>query len=391
MAVLAWTLLPLLALHLVAVRRCPSVLRFQLLLDLVLAAVLGPALLRGADLNPVRCVENAAPFTEWRWAGETRLQPAQSDLTLQFHPWWAEVRRQVADGRLPLISERFGAGMPLLAHGQTGLFAPVMLPVWALGPERGSTVMAFWKLELAGLGAFLLLARGFGASRRGATVAGLAYGGGCYQVAWLLVPLAWVTAALPWLWWAALAALRRRARRRQVVLVGGLLGWLVGCGLHPETAVIAVGSTALAGLLLHPRRWRRVLAMVVVALPLALLLAWPTLRAVSGSAKHELYRSSAPNRQGLDPGVRRAAVEQLLVPAVHGHPGWGGFHAPYPYPAAAVGAGGLLVGLLAAAPVRRRHRRPLLAALAGLAVAALLAYRVPPLDALAVRLPPSTA
>jgi len=386
-ALLAWTLLPLLALHLLFAWRWRRLLRFQLLLDLGLAAVVGPALLLGADLSPVRCVQNQPPFTAWGWSETTELQPAQSDVTLQFHPWWREARRCLAAGRLPLVAERIGGGMPLLAHGQTGLWAPVMLPVWALGPERGTTVMALWKLELAGLGAFLLLFSGFRAGFAGAAVAGLAYGAGCYQVGWLLVPLAWVTAALPWAWWGVLAALRRRARPRSAVLVGLGLGWLLGCGLHPETAAIACGSAWLAGLVLHPRRWGRVVLMAAAALPVAAALAWPTVAAVRGSAKVAQHREEAPNRQGLPASVQVAAVQQLLVPLAHGHPARG-FDAPYPYPAAATGAGGLVLGLLAAGAVRRRHRRHLLAALASLAVAAVLAYRVPPLDWLLVRLPP---
>ena len=387
MAVLAWTLLPLLALHALFAWRWRSLLRFQLLLDLGLAAVVAPALLLGADLSPVRCVQNAPPFTAWEWSETTELQPAQSDVTLQFHPWWREARRELVAGRLSLVSERIGGGLPLLANGQTGLWAPVMLPVWVLGPERGTTVMALWKLEAAGLGAFLLLLSGFRVGWRGAAVAGLAYGLGCFQVGWLLVPLSWVTAALPWVWWGVLAALRRRARPWVPVLVGLGLGWLLGCGLHPETAAIACGSAWLAGLVLHPRRWPRVAVMAVVALPVAAVLAWPTVAAVQASAKVAQHREDAPNRRGLPLQVQLAAAQQLLVPLAHGHPARG-FDAPYPYPSAATGAGGLILGLLAAGAVRRRHRRHLLAALASLAVAAVLAYRVPPLDWLLVRLPP---
>jgi hypothetical protein len=82
-------------------------------------------------------------------------------------------------------------------------------------------------------------------------------------------------------------------------------------------------------------------------------------------------------------------VQQLLIPAIHGQPGSSEWRAPYPYgQAAATGVGGLALALLAAGRIRRRHRRLLLAALAGLAVAAVIAYRVPPLDWLLVRMPP---
>jgi hypothetical protein len=389
MAVLLWTVVPLAVAHLLMWWRFRRLLAFQLLLDLGLAAVLGPALVSGGDLNPVRCLQNTSPFTAWSWAESTELQPSQSDLTLQFHPWWAETRRLLLDGELPLISERIGGGMPLLANGQTGVWAPVMLPVWALGPERGTTVMAFWKIEAAAVGAFLLLLCGWRLRWGGAAVAGLAYGCGAYQVGWVLVPLSWATAAMPWLWWGVHCALRRGAGWRQVSLIGALCGWLLGSGLHPETSAIVIGSAWLAGLVLHPRRWYRIAAMASVAMIATVALAWPTLSYIGSSSKNAHLASVKPNLQPLPQEIRLAAVQQLLIPAVHGQPGSSEWKAPYPYgQAAATGVGGVALALLAAGRIRRRYHRLLLAALASLVVAAVIAYRVPPLDWLLVRLPP---
>jgi hypothetical protein len=389
MAVLLWTVIPLALAHLVMWRRLRHLLAFQLLLDLGLAAVLGPALISGDDLSPVRCLQNKPPYTAWSWAEATELQPSQSDLTLQFHPWWAETRRLLLDGELPLISERIGGGMPLLANGQTCLWAPVMLPVWALGPERGTTVMAFWKIEAAAVGAFLLLLCGWRLRWRGAAVAGLAYGCGAYQVGWLLVPLSWATAAMPWLWWGVHYALRRRAGWREVSLIGLLCGWLLGSGLHPETSAVVIGSAWLAGLILHPRRWYRLAAMASAAMITTVALAWPTLSYIGSSSKNAYLATVKPNLEPLPYEIRLAAVQQLLIPAVHGQPSSWEWKAPYPYGhAAATGVGGVALALLAAGRIRRRYRRLLLAALASLAVAAVIAYRVPPLDWLLVRMPP---
>ena len=178
--------------------RSPRSFRFQLILDVILASVVGPALIVGGDLNPVRSLERNRPFEDHQWSTLTQFQPTQSDLVLQFHPWWDATRDALLDGRMPLLAEDMGGGLPLMANGQTGLWAPMMLPVWALGPERGTTVMAFWKIELAGLGAFLFLWRLWRLRWSAAVCGGLAYAGGAYQVAWLLVPLSWVTALLPW-------------------------------------------------------------------------------------------------------------------------------------------------------------------------------------------------
>lgn len=388
MAVILWTVAPLAALHLVLWRRRPEILRFQLIVDLLLAVVVGPALVIGGDLNPVRVLENTRPFADWQWSDRTGFQPTQSDVVLQFHPWWEEARRQLGDGRIPLVNERSGGGMPLLAHGQTGLWAPVMVPVWALGPDRGSTVMAFWKLECAALGAFLMLLVGWRLRWHAAALGGVAWGGGAFLVAWLLVPLSWVTAALPWLWWWSTVALRARAGPASIVGLGLASGWLLGCGLHPEMATVAVASSLLAGLVLHPRRWRRLVAVILVAAPVTLGLAWPTLAAIRSSAKAHELAEREPNRSSLPGAVRLAAVRQAIVPMTNGHPGRGDWRQPFPYAAAATGVGAVVLVVIAAGRPRRRHRGLVAAALVALAVAAVVAYRVPPLDGILVRIPP---
>ena len=388
MAVLIWTVVPLALLHLVMWRRGRELLRFQLVVDLILAVVVGPALIIGGDLNPVRVLEGSQPFSGWQFSDNTRDQPTQSDVVLQFHPWWEEARQQLGEGRLPLVSDRFGGGMPLLAHGQIGLWAPVMLPVWALGPERGTTVMAFWKIELAALGAFLMLRVGWRLRWDAAALGGILWAGGLFQVAWLLVPLSWVGAALPWLWWATVAVLRRRVWIAGAVVLGLVFGWLLGSGLHPEMATIVVGSCLMAGMILYPGRWLRLALPMVLAVPLAMALAWPTLASIGSSAKVLELREDQPNISPLPAEVRRTAVRQMLVPMSNGRPGRGDWRGPYPYAAAATGVGGVALVLIAAGGIRRRNRQLMWAALACLAVAAVLAYRVPPVDALLVRVPP---
>jgi hypothetical protein len=170
------------------------------------------------------------------------------------------------------------------------------------------------------------------------------------------------------------------------LLLGCAVGWLGGAGLHPETAVVAAGSAVLAGLILHPSRWRRLVVVVAVAGVVAAALAWPTLGVIRVSDRGQL--DERPNRTPLPLPVRLMAAQQLLVPAVHGHPGRDDWRAPYPHAPAATGVGGVALALVAAGGVCRRHRRLLLAAVASLAVAAVLAYRVPPLDALLVLVPP---
>ncbi len=387
-AVWLWTVAPLAALHLWMLRRSRALLRLQLVLDLLLAAAVGPAIVTGADLAPIRCLGGTPPFTEWQWNDATADQPTQSDLVRQIHPWMEETRRALLDARLPLVSERIGGGLPLLANGQTGAWAPLNLPVWALGVERGTTVMALWKLELAGLGAFLFLRRRWRLRWPSAAAGATAFAGSAYLMAWLLVPMGWVIALSPWAWWAAGWLLGGRVRATRVAGVGVLAGWLLGSGLNPETAAIVVGSAGLAGLILHPSRWRRLLAAVAIATVVAAVLAWPTLGLAASSSRAAVVRSERPNLARPAPSIRLQAAQQLLAPLALGHPGRGDWRGAYPYAVAAVGVGGLALGVVAAGRVRRRHRRLLWAALASLAVAAVLGYRLPPLDVLLVGVPP---
>ncbi|MDH3816698.1 MAG: hypothetical protein OEV48_19585, partial [Acidobacteriota bacterium] len=245
MSLYLWTLPPLVLLHLWMFSRSRDLLRFQILLDVVLTVVVGPALIGALDLNPIKTIKGSPPFQNVEWLATTGFQPTQGDLVYQFHPWWEETGNQLRRGEIPGIQPGVGAGLPLMANGQTGLWAPVMLPVWLHGPERGTTIMAFWKIEVAGLGAFLLFLNVLRLRWVAAAVGGIAWAGTPYLVAWLLVPLAWVTAILPLAWWAAWWAGRLRAPRWGVVAAGAFFGWLMGSGLHPETASIVCGSALL--------------------------------------------------------------------------------------------------------------------------------------------------
>jgi hypothetical protein len=388
MSLYAWTLLPLAILHLWLFRRHLSFFRFQLLLDVVLAVVVGPALLVGGDLNPIQTVKGTPPFRFVEWSAATAFQPTQGDLVYQFHPWWEETGGQIRRGELPRIHPGIGGGLPLMANGQTGVWAPVMLPVWLHGPERGTTIMAFWKLELAGLGAFLLFLSVIRLRWAAAATAGVAWAGAPYLVGWLLVPLAWSVAALPWLWWAAWWAGRKGTGGRTIVAVGLAFGWLMGSGLHPETAAVVCGSALIAALCLHPRRWWRVAAVAAVAGALALALSWPTVGYIAASSRAALGAHGEANREGLPWSIQRDLARQIVVPSAMGHPGRGDWRPSYPHAPGAAGVGGAVLALLAVGRMRRLHRRMAFAAGISSALGLILLLRIPPLDDLLVRIPP---
>ena len=388
MSLYAWTLVPLLVLHLWVYRRRRAVFRFQLLLDVVLVSVAGPALLTGSDLNPVSTIQGRPPFRNIAWSAGTGFQPTQGDLVYQFHPWWDEAGRQIRRGELPRIQPGVGAGLPLMANGQTGLWAPVMLPVWLHGPERGTTIMAVWKIELAGLGAFLLMLRAWRLRWAAAAMGGVAWAGTPYLVGWLLVPLAWAVAALPWAWWAAWWLMRRRTPRWGAAAVGIGFGWLMGAGLHPETAAIICGSALLSALILHPRRWWRPVAVGAVAGVVAITLAWPTIGYIGASSRAALSQDGAANRDRMPWSMQRDLVRQIAVPASMGRPGTRDWRPSYPYAPGAAGVGGAVLALLAAGRIRRRWRRLVTAAGVSTTLGLVLLIRIPPLDTMLLRIPP---
>jgi hypothetical protein len=387
-AVWLWTVGPLAVLHVWLWRRWQAGWRLQLALDLVLMVVVGPALAIGGQLSAVRTLERNRPFLEWQWAESTDLQPTHSDQVLQIHPWMAEAGRLIRTGEPPWIGDRIGAGLPLYGNGQIGVWAPMNLPVWVLGPERATTVMAVWKIEWAAFGALVLLQGVWRLRDHAAAVGAVAFAASNHLVSWLIVPLSWVAATLPWVWLITVLSLRGPLKWPRVVGVGLVWGWLLGSGLNPETAAIAVGSAGLAGLVLHPRRWTRLAAAALVAVAVMLPLAWPTLGYIRGSEKLELVRDSRQWQTRPPLEWRLDAVRQALVPPVLGHPGWGDWSAAYPQAVAAAGIGGAALALALTGGVRRRRGRLLLAVGAVAAVGVVLAYRVPPLDSVLARFPP---
>lgn len=377
-----WVLVPLAAVHLVLARRRQN-LAFQLLVDAALLAMPLRPLAAGAHAGPG--IAAAAP---WGAATTVSGSPEQSDLPLQFTVWWEEVRRLVAAGEPPWISDRIGGGIPLFAHGQTGLPFPLQLPVWVLGSDRGSDVMVVWKLELAALGGFFLLRR-LAVRSAAAAFGALAYSFGLYMLSWVVVPLAWVVAAAPWAVRSLVGALR--GGRGDAALLALILGTLAGWSVHPESAAflwLAVAGLGLALAWGRRRRLLRLAAPLALAVAVAGVGALPTLAAVADSAKLSAARSGpqypAPD---VDTDLRLRAAALLAVPWREGYPADGTWRWPFAAAAVSVSIGVAPLVLLVAARPRRRHRRTTAALAVVGATAALLLWQVPGVAHVLARLP----
>ncbi|HEV8266932.1 MAG TPA: YfhO family protein, partial [Thermoanaerobaculia bacterium] len=341
-----------------------SRLLFQLLVDLgfVLLLPLG-ALFHGAHLSP------GVPGQEGFGAPRHLLgSTEQRDLPVQFHVLWDDVRHLALALEPPWIAARTGGGLPLYAHGQTGLPFPLHVPVWLLGPEDGTDVMVFWKIEVAALGLFFLLRRA-GARPLAAATGAIAYSFGLPLLSWVVVPLAWVLAFAPWAFFLLIGTLR--GRRLDAALLAVLLGALCGWSVHPETAAFLFLAVLLSGLVLAWGKRRRVLRLVppaLLACAVAGIGALPTLASIAGSSK--LASSHVAPR--LPWSLKGLVGATFLVPWRYGHPAEGTWGESFEAVSVAIAVGNVALLLALSRLPRRRHRRLALAVLvAGVAAASL--------------------
>ncbi len=377
-----WIVVPLAAAHVLA-RRRRALLLFQLATDVALLLLPGRLLLSGCHIGP-----GAPGATVWGGPVTVAGSPEQSDLPLEFSVWWAEVRRLGRAGEPPWISDRIGGGAPLFANGQTGLPFPLHLPVWALGPERGSDVMGVWKMELAAIGAFLLLGR-LGVRPPAAASGAMSYAFGLYHISWLAVPLAWVVALAPWALWALFATVR--GNRRSAAWLALILGTTAGWSVHAESAGFLWIAVAVMGVVLAWGRTRR-LARLALPFALALLVAavgsLPVVATIAQSSKLAASLARAPYPDpGLSWAVKGRAAALLLVPWRDGNPGAGTWHEPFPCAAVSVSAGAVPLLLMLGAPLRRRHRRAAIGLLALVIGGVSLVYQLPGVSQIAGRVP----
>ena len=367
-----WILVPLVLVHVLA-RRNRALLAFQIAVDVSLLVLPGLVLLKGLHLGP------GAPGAA-AWGGPITVTGSaeQSDFPLQLAVWWEEVRRLVGSGEYPWISERIGGGTPLVANGQTQLPFPLHLPVWVLGAERGTDVMAVWKLELAALGGFLFLRR-LRLLPAAAAASSLAYAFGLFSLSWLVSPVTWVTAATPWAFWLLVGSLRGspRAGAGLAVVTGVMAGWSV----NPESAAFLCLAIAVAGVVLGLGRLRRVRRLVIPLLlgsAVAGVGALPTAMTVVDSPKlaHMTAGAQYPSPE-VSWALRARVASLLLTPWRYGDPADHTWTQPFPAAPVSLGVGCVALTCLVGGAPRRRLRR-WVAALGTVGVlAAVLVWQIP--------------
>ena len=261
-------------------------------LALLLAILLGPALLGGRVLLPLGYLEAFAPFAEdaVRPPDLERGVSLQGDLVLQIAPWSTQVRAACVAGRWPLWNPYAGAGVPLWSNPQAQSLQPLQLLALLFPVAQAAGVLAALRIALAFLFTVLFLRR-FGFGELAALGGGLVFALGGYLQGWLGWPLATSAAYLPLLLYAALRV-DQVARRRDTLLVAAA-GFGLATGGHPETAFYVALLALLFGLALSRRRaageglrlLRSGATAALLAASLAAPLLLPAARALAGSQR----------------------------------------------------------------------------------------------------------
>ena len=288
-------------------------MRFRLAAFVVVAlpiALLSPAMRPGRILSTADTLLRSYLLASAGTPGFAPENPLLTDPAQQFIPWRRLVLRELKEGRLPFWNPYAYAGSPLLGNSQSAVFDPLAAPyLVATHPETATVWVAFLRMAVAGLGAFLL-ARALGCSAVACTLAGLAYGCGGFMLVWLLYPHTSSAAWAPWALWAA----ERLARRPAAGAVLGL-GLAVAAsvlGGHVEAAFVLAGVATVYTLWRHTQLHQRA-RVPLVRTGFALCTAGAL--TVTLTAVHTLPFLEAL-REGTVVGDRGAVWSSPLLPAL---------------------------------------------------------------------------
>lgn len=328
------------------------------------------------------------PLLPWAETGTVGYRPHNArlnDLTLQALPWQTEARRQLLEGRLPLLNPYSGAGQPLLGNAQTASFISLLaIPFEPLAAQALRALLVTW-LALAGA---YLVARQLGCSAGAAVLGGVAYAYSGSLTVWRLFPHTEVMALMPYAFLASERLLvSPEERSSRVLLVVALAG--IGLAGHPETAFTAALGLASRWawvLLRGPRDGvrRRAVGVGLVCSLFAVagtaFFVLPVAQSVLGSEK--LAREGWGQDQATAAKGGSASLAGLLdlaVPGVYGTPQGAGEAGPAPLHWLVEGSVGIIALVLVPVALAGRGRPHEMTFFLVLLAAAALALHLDPL------------
>lgn len=199
-----------------------------------------------------------------------------NDTLYQLLPWEVEIRRALAERRLPFWSDALEGGSSPWGNPQAAVLSPFAMAARIFHLQYHLLAALAMKAMVAFLGAFLL-ARFAGRSKAASLLAAAAFalGGGIF--AWGLFPISSVAAWTPWLA-AGTIRLFRHPSPRVLAVTAFATAALLLAG-HPETALAGGLFTVVCGLGLRRRRapFAKSFAAAAGAAVLGTLLAAPHL------------------------------------------------------------------------------------------------------------------
>lgn len=321
-----------------------------------------PALRVGHVYGPFDTNVPALPWSDPADAGYKVRGGRLNDVTLQFLPWQAEARRQMLQGRAPLLNPFAGAGHPLLGNAQSAPFSLISLLALPFDPLESQAVRAFLKLLLA-LWSTYLAARQLGCQPPASLLAAVAYAFGGSLAVWRLFPHAEVMAVFPFAFLASERLLADAGELRSRLLLGLALGDILLSG-HPETALTAcltLGGRWLFALLRAPRNPERMGILLSIAILSALGTSFfllPVAESVLGSEKLDREGGGRDlDRPVTSSGGAAGGLATLAVPGLFGTPQGSTESGPAPLQWLAEGAVGLPALALALGGLFARRRR----------------------------------
>jgi hypothetical protein len=185
----------------------------------------------------------------WLWPiGTGGMMPVGGDVTYFSIGLMAELGRALKAGRIPYWNDLWGFGFPGLAESQMGVYYPPHVVLFGLlRVEMAYTLSLVGHMIWSGLGT-AWAARRFGASPRGATVAGLAWATCGFFLIHLTHQWGATTASwMPWAWGLTWMASRGEGGRRTPLWLVAVLTLQVLPG-HFQLAFITQVTAVIVGL-----------------------------------------------------------------------------------------------------------------------------------------------
>jgi len=300
----------------------PPLLARTLLLCTVPLAALGPALLPGRRLLPIRPdvfepLASEAPAQRARAPARPNLLAVDGVTPLLTDR--IAIRARALAGELPLWEERLGLGLPLLGTTMAGPFYPPGLLRILLPPDLAAGWHALAALFLAGLGIWLLLERR-GLSAGACAVGALAFQAGGWGLANLqLTPKVDAALWLPWALWAIDGVLERKRGAGPALFAASAFPFLAG---FPSVAVFGFAASVVyalwrgRGVQGGPGPLARALAFSGLGVAAAAVQLGPT-----WAASAESLRGPLPAAEVAGQALPLGTALGLALPHLFGDPG----------------------------------------------------------------------